>query len=321
MSEHNIAPTPDKKTIELCVKSILNEHRKERRWMYGIRLLRTVGFVLASCVALVVALRPSVALWEKSESKQPHTAVIEIEGMIQANAPASIDRLYRAIQSAFDNEQSKAVVLRINSPGGSPVQASLIYEEIMLQRSEHPNKPVYAVIEDMGVSGAYYVAMAANEVFANQASLVGSIGVISSGFGFTDLMDKLGIERRTMTAGTNKALLDPFSPLTAEHRQFWEDILVQTHTQFIDLVRLSRGGKLQEAHEPNLFSGLVWNGTRAVELGLIDGIRSVSSVAREVVGAAKVIDYTPKQDVFSKLAGRMTLQLFDAINRAAATSF
>lgn len=321
MSEHNNAPTPDKKTIELCVKSILNEHRKERRWIYGIRFLRTVGFVLASCVALVIALRPGVAVWDKSDSKEPHTAVIEIEGMIQANAPASIDRLYRAIQSAFDNEQSKAIVLRINSPGGSPVQASLIYEEIMLQRSANPEKPVYAVIEDMGVSGAYYVAMAANEVFANQASLIGSIGVISSGFGFTDLMEKVGIERRTMTAGTNKALLDPFSPLTPEHRQFWEDILAQTHAQFIELVRDSRGSKLQEEDEPNLFSGLVWNGVRAVELGLIDGIRSVSSVARDVVGAEKVIDYTPKQDVFSKLAGRMTLEVSDAVSRVIRSTF
>lgn len=321
MSEQNTENQSKPLTVELSVSDILKEHRKERRWIYGLRLLRTIGFLMATTVALILALRPSVVPWEQLRSKIPHTAVIDIKGVIEDNAPASLDTLMRSIQSAFESEQSEAVVFRINSPGGSPVQASLLYEEIMLKRSEYPTKPVYAVIEDLGVSGGYYVAMAAEKIYANQASLVGSIGVISSGFGFTELMDKLGVERRTMTSGNNKALMDPFAPLTPEHREFWQSILAETHNQFISVVQESRGEKLKAAGNTELFSGLVWNGARALELGLIDGIRSVSSVARDVVGHAKIIDYTPKRDMFSRFAGRMSVEIFDTLSRNATNFF
>lgn len=321
MSEQNIEKQSKPLTVELSVSDILKEHRKERRWIYGLRLLRTIGFLMATTVALILALRPNVVPWEQLRSKVPHTAVIDIKGVIQADAPASLDSLMKAFQAAFESEETEAVVLRINSPGGSPVQASLLYEEIMLKRSEYPNKPVYAVIEDLGVSGGYYVAMAAEKIFANQASLVGSIGVISSGFGFTELMEKLGVERRTMTSGNNKALMDPFAPLTAEHRELWQGILSETHSQFISLVQESRGEKLKAAGDTDLFSGLVWNGASALELGLIDGIRSVSSVARNVVGNGEIVDYTPKRDMFSRFAGRMSVEVFESLSRNATNFF
>lgn len=307
----------EKLSMDMLVMGILKEHKKERRWIYGLRFLRTIGFLVASTVALVLALKPNILPWEHVSSKDSHVAVISIKGVLEANAPASLDALANAIKAAFDSENSEAVIFRINSPGGSPVQADLLYEEIMAKRSTYPAKPVYAVIEDMGVSGGYYVAMAAQEVYANQASLVGSIGVISSGFGFTGLMEKLGIERRSMTAGVNKALLDPFSPITDQHRKLWEGLLSDTHNQFIALVKNARGSKLREEQEPSLFSGSVWNGERAKDLGLIDGIHSVASVARDIVGQGKTIDYTPKQDAFSRFAGRLTLQALESLSSAA----
>ncbi|RSE57625.1 S49 family peptidase [Alcaligenes faecalis] len=321
MSEQNTENQSKPPLIELNAADILKEHRKERRWIYGLRFLRTIGFLMATSVALILALRPNVLPWEQLRSNSPHTAVIDITGVIENSAQASLDTLQRSIQSAFENELSEAVVFRINSPGGSAVQASLLYEEIMLKRSEYPNKPVYAVIEDLGVSGGYFVAMAADKIYANQASLVGSIGVISSGFGFTGLMEKLGVERRTMTSGHNKALMDPFAPLTLEHREFWQTILTETHNQFISLVQESRGERLKVAGNTDLFSGLVWNGARALELGLIDGLRSVSSVALDVVGHPKIVDYTPRRDMFSRFAGRMSVELLELLSRNATNFF
>ncbi|CAM5563073.1 S49 family peptidase [Eoetvoesiella caeni] len=288
-------------------QTIHKEQVRDRRWVLVLRTLRTLGFLMMMIVAYVIMVKPNLLPWDSPKSRIPHTAVVTIKGTISADSSTNADTLIPAIKSAFENTLSKGVILRINSPGGSAVQAGLLYDEIKAQRALHPEKPVYAVIDDIGASGGYYIAVAADKVFANRASLVGSIGVISSSFGFTGLMEKLGVERRAITAGANKDLLDPFSPLSDETKQFWESVLAQTHKQFIDRVKESRGDLLTTT-EPGLFSGLVWNGEQAVKMGLIDGLESAESVARTIVGEQTLVNYTPREDMFSKLASKATLE-------------
>ena len=303
--------------VRTLVHELMRENRIERRWGLILRLVRTAAFVLIAVAVFLVSNRPDLLPWGNNEKLDEHTAMVIIKGELSADSGASADRIIPAIKAAFDNEKSKAVILRINSPGGSAVQAGLLYDEIMAQRTLHPKKPIYAVIEDMGASGGYYVAAAANKIYANRASLVGSIGVISSGFGFTGLMEKLGIERRAITAGANKDLLDPFAPLTDEVKSFWEGVLAQTHEQFISRVKASRGDALQ-GDSDKLFSGLIWNGEQAKKLGLIDGLMSTEAVARDVVGAPQIINYTPKQDFFAKLANKASLEAMNAFLNEAA---
>lgn len=278
------------------------EQVKDRRWRMALKVLRAVSLIAVMVVLLKLGAGSTGAPWGGSAAQAPHTAYVNIRGEIATGSAADADRLIPAIKAAFENESAKAVVLRIDSPGGSPVQSGRIYEELKAQKELHPNKKVYAVIGDIGASGGYYIAAAADEIYADQASLVGSIGVISSGFGFTGLMDKLGIERRAITAGDNKALLDPFSPLDEGTREFWEDVLDKTHQQFIRRVKEGRGDRLKD--DPLIFSGLIWNGEQALDIGLIDGLGSIDSLARDVIGERNLVDYTPSRDFLQKLTQR-----------------
>lgn len=274
------------------------EQVKDRRWRTASRMLRSAGFLIMALLMYKV----STGGLLKDTALDPHTAYINIQGEIATGNPADSDRLIPAIQLAFKHRGSQAVVLKIESPGGSPVHSGRIYEEIQTQKALYPDKKVYAVIGDIGASGGYYIAAAADDIYADQASLVGSIGVISSGFGFTGLMDKLGVERRAITAGSNKALLDPFAPLDESTRDFWESVLSKTHEQFISRVKEGRGDRLTD--DPRIFSGLIWNGEQALDLGLIDGLGSINSIARDVIGQTNLVDYTPAQDIFQRLSHR-----------------
>ena len=230
-----------------------------------------------------------------------HTALVEVRGEIAAGSEASAEVLVSALKNAFADKGARAVVLRINSPGGSPVQAGIVYDEIRRLKAQY-NKPVYAVVEDVCASGAYYIAAATDQIFVDKASMVGSIGVLIDDFGFSGLLSKLGIERRLITAGEHKGLLDPFSPLPAKERELAQAMIDEVHEQFIAVVREGRGQRLKA--DEKTFSGLVWNGSRAVEMGLADGFGNLDQVARDVVGVEAVIDYTPHDSVAERLAKR-----------------
>lgn len=276
------------------VRDYMTERRRERRWRLFLRLSwLAVGIALVS----VLVSQGSVT----SDPSGPHTALVEVRGEIAAEGEASAENLVSALRSAFEDPGAQAVVVRINSPGGSPVQAGMINDEIRRLKELH-DKRVYAVVEEVCASGAYYIAVAADEIYVDKASIVGSIGVLMDGFGFTGLMDKLGVERRLLTAGENKGFLDPFSPMSPQQKAYAQVMLKQIHQQFIDVVKEGRGERLKET--PEMFSGLFWNGEQAVELGLVDKFGNLDFVAREVVKAEEVIDYTPRENVAERLAKR-----------------
>lgn len=288
--------------IEKMVGSLHVEQRRARRWGIFFKLL-TFTYLFALIGLFFYAREPEVQL----ATADDHVALVRIEGPIADGEDASADAIIGALRRAFENSHSRAVILRINSPGGSPVQAGYVYDEIDRLQARYPEKKVYAVITDIGASGAYYIAAAADEIYADKASLVGSIGVVSAGFGFVDLMDKLGVERRMMTAGEHKGLLDPFQPLKDSERAFWLDVLDTTHQQFIEQVRKGRGDRLHENEQ--LFSGLVWTGEQALELGLIDGLGSASHVARDVVGVDTLVDYGEKLNPIEQLIDRLGVSM------------
>lgn len=301
----------DKKAWELLEKAVLasvQEQRRARRW--GI-VFKTLTFVYLFGVALLFS--PMIGVEGRKALNVPHTAVIEVRGMIADRQEASADNLVTSLRRAFEDDNTRGIVLRINSPGGSPVQAGYVYDEIKRLRALNPAVPVYAVITDLGASGAYYIAAAADAIYADKASLIGSIGVTAAGFGFVEALDKLGIERRSYTAGEHKSFLDPFQPEKPEERQFWQGVLQTTHQQFIEQVKAGRGERLKE--HPDLFSGLVWSGEQALELGLVDGLASTSSVARDVVGVEKIEDFTYRESPFE----RFTKRLGTSIGNALAT--
>lgn len=302
----------EKSLIKDVIHSMQKEQRRERYFIYSIRLLRTIGFVVMMIVAAIIVQRSEMLPWETKKGKKPHAAILAIKGAIMPENANSADRVIPALQEAFKNEFAKSVIISINSPGGSAVQAGRIYDEILSLKKQYPEKPVYAVIDDIGASGGYYIAIAADEIYANRASLVGSIGVIASSFGFVDVMEKIGVERRTFTAGENKNFMDPFSPLSAGAKIFWDDILGQIHQQFIVRVKENRGDKLSS--NPDLFNGLVWSGEQAVSLGLIDGLSSVETLARRFDPSGTIIDYSPTEDVFKRLSSRLSTQIKDMLH-------
>ncbi|PTT80132.1 S49 family peptidase [Pelomonas sp. HMWF004] len=275
-------------------RDFLRERRAERRWRTVLRLfwLLLAGLLVYSMWLPGRHVTPTTT---------PHTALVEVRGEIAADTEASAELLLAALKDAFKDDAAQAVVLRINSPGGSPVQAGIVYDEIQRLKKLY-DKPVYAVVEEMCASGAYYIAAAADEIYVDKASVVGSIGVLMDGFGFTELMGKLGVERRLLTAGQNKGMLDPFSPLQPKQRAYAQAMLDQIHQQFITVVREGRGKRLKET--PDTFSGLFWNGEQAVQLGLADHFGNLDFVAREVIKAEDIIDYTPKDNVAERLAKR-----------------
>ena len=280
---------------EQFARDMLRDRRADRRWRIFFRLS---WLLLVMAVAYAIfAVRNHAAA-----PAGPHTALIEIRGEIAAGAEASAENLLPGIKSAFEDVNAKAIVLRINSPGGSPVQAGIINDEIRRLKKLHKDKKVYAVVEETCASGAYYIAVAADEIYADKASVVGSIGVLMDSFGATGLMEKLGIERRLLTAGENKGIGDPFSPLPPKQREYIQVMLDQIHQQFIAVVKQGRGKRLKET--PEMFSGLFWNGEQALSMGLIDHLGNLDYVARDVVKAEEVIDYTPKENVAERLAKR-----------------
>ena len=286
--------TPVESALERLAAELVQEKRAERRWRVFFRL----AWLLLVAVLLVgmVFQRAHVGA-----TSAPHTALIEVRGEIAADTEVNAESLLGALKNAFEDPGAQAVVLRINSPGGSPVQAGILNDEICRLKALH-KKRVYAVVEDICASGAYYIAVAADEIFVDKASLVGSVGVLMDGFGFTGAMEKLGIERRLLTAGENKGMLDPFSPQNERQQAYAKEMLKQIHQQFIRVVREGRGERLKETAET--FSGLVWNGEDAVKIGLVDKFGNLDFVAREVVKAEDIIDYTPHENVAERLAKR-----------------
>ncbi len=284
----------DTGVLQALARDYLNDRRAERRWKAIWRSLWLLLFVIG--LVTVVASRHYVAT-----PSGPHTALIDVRGEIAEEAPASAEHLVAALQSAFKDAGSQAVVLRFNSPGGSPVQAGIVHDEVLRLKALHKKK-VYAVVEEVCASGAYYIAVAADEIYTDKASVVGSIGVLMDSFDFTGLMGRVGVERRLLTAGENKGVGDPFSPMTEKQRGYLLATLAQIHRQFIQVVREGRGARLKET--PETFSGLFWNGEEAVRLGLADKFGTLDFVAREVIKAEEVIDYTPQENVAERLAKR-----------------
>jgi protease-4 len=280
--------------LEMAARELLRDRRSERRWRIFFRFLWLA-------LALAIAWGLFSQRMAMNAPSGPHTALVDLRGEIDSESEANAEALVAALTSAFEDTGAQAVVLRINSPGGSPVQAGIVNDEIQRLKVLHKKK-IYAVVEEVCASGAYYIAVAADDIYVDKASLVGSIGVLMDGFGFVGLMDKLGIERRLLTAGDNKGMLDPFSPQDEKQRAYAKVMIDQVHQQFIKVVRDGRGQRLKET--PETFSGLFWNGEEAVRSGLADHFGSLDYVAREVIKAPEVIDYTPKENVAERLVKR-----------------
>lgn len=281
--------------LEKLALAALKEQRAARQWgiffkLIGVTLL---GLILASLLGWFEG---------RDVSGGKHTAVVELTGVIENEGRASAENIIAGLQAAFKDNNTQGVIIRINSPGGSPVQAGQINDEMRRLKAKYPNTPLYAVVDDVCASGGYYVAVAADKIFVNKASVVGSIGVILEGFGLVGTLEKLGVERRVQTAGQNKDFMDPFAPVTPEQRQHAQQMLDEIHRQFIDVVKTGRGSRLKET--PELFSGLVWNGARSIDLGLADALGSVDDVARDVIKAEELVDYTVKEKLTDRLARR-----------------
>lgn len=295
----------ERKVLEKVALAAIVEQRAARRW--------GVVFKLLLLVYLFAVLFVGIGWIKHGDYKSPgkHTALVELRGVIAADSKASADNVTTGLQAAFKDSNTQGVVLRINSPGGSPVQAGYINDEIRRLRGQYPNIPLYAVVEDICASGGYYVAAAADRIYVDKASVVGSIGVVMDGFGFTGTMEKLGVERRAITAGENKAFLDPFSPLNPAHKEFAEKMLGEIHQQFISVVRNGRGKRLKES--PEIFSGLVWVGQKSIELGLADALGSVDSVARDVIKAEDVVDFTVHENIAERVARKFGAAMAESL--------
>ncbi len=300
------APSPswERETLERLINANLQEQRTARRWRIGFRLFWTALFLLGLWFSF------NHSKTTTSNNPTSHTALIEISGEIDSESTANAEWIMDSMRQAFEDEGAQAVVLLINSPGGSPVQAGMINDEIRRLKALH-QKPVYAVVEETCASAAYYIAAAADQIYVDKASIVGSIGVLMDGFGFTGLMDKVGVERRLMTAGENKGFLDPFSNPTKPQIAHAQNLLNQIHQQFIQVVREGRGNRLKET--PEMFSGLFWSGQQAIELGLADGYGTLDSVARDVVKAEDIVDYTHQDNVAERLAKRFGAAMGEAM--------
>ena len=288
-------PVWERKIIEKLALEALAEQRRKRRWGIFFKLL---GFAYLTFMLFALVDWGDTKLGDGKK----HTALVQLNGVIKPEGEASAEKINLALQSAFEDKGTQGVILRINSPGGSPVQSGIVYDEIKRLRAKYPDKPLHVVVEDLCASGGYYIAASADKIFVDKASLVGSIGVLMDGFGFTGTMEKLGVERRVYTAGENKAFMDPFSPPNEKHREFTQAMLGEIHAQFIEVVKKGRGKRLKD--NPDTFTGLMWTGAKSIEMGLTDGYGTVDSVARDVIKAEKIIDYTEKENVAERLAKR-----------------
>ena len=286
----------DRQVLEKLVFSTLHEQRRTRQWGVFFKSLTFIWLFILLFFGLGWFGDSSMSISGK------HTALVDLRGVISPDTISSAENITAGLQQAFKDAKTQGVILRINSPGGSPVQAGYINDEIRRLRAEHPEIPLYAVVEDICASGGYYVAVAADKIYVDKASIIGSIGVLMNGFGFTKAMEKLGIERRLITAGENKAFLDPFSPNNHEQEEYAKKMLGDIHEQFIQVVQQGRGERLKE--RPEIFSGKVWTGQKSVELGLADGMGSAEYVAREIIKAEHIVDYTTREGVAERLAKR-----------------
>src|SRR5688500_4571002 len=310
--DRNTGDNWERKTLERVALAAIQEQRRARHWSVLFKLL------------LFIYLFTLLFLWlgwignKDAASSGKHTALVELRGVIGAESPASADSIIAGLQGAFKDKGTQGVILRINSPGGSPVQAGHINDEVRRLRAKYPNIPVYAVVADICASGGYYVAVAADHIYVDKGSIIGSLGVLMDGFGFTGLMDKLGVERRLLAAGENKGFLDPFSPIREDQQKYAATMLDEIHQQFITVVRQGRGKRLKET--PELFSGLLWVGSRSVELGLADALGSVDYVAREVVKAEEIVDFTPRENIAERVARRFGAAMAETLVKTAEGS-
>jgi len=309
VSQDNNDPNWERRIIEKLALDAVAEQRRRRRWGIFFKLL---GFAYLIIVLMIALDWPGAR--EHLPDGAKHTAMVQLKGVISSRGDASAENIISALQAAFEDKKTGGVVLRINSPGGSPVQAGIINDEIRRLRGKYPDIPLYAVVEDICASGGYYVAAAADKIFVDKASIVGSIGVLIDGFGFTGTMDKLGVERRLLTAGENKGFLDPFSPQNAQHKAHAQQMLGEIHQQFIAVVRQGRGKRLKET--PEMFSGLMWSGSKSIELGLADDYGTIDSVARDVIKAEDVRDYTVKPNFAEKLAKQFGADMAEGMANA-----
>lgn len=305
MTDHD--PSWERDVVTKLAESSLKEQRRSRRWGIFFKIL-TFAYI-----AVILFMFSKASSLTSVSSAEKHTALVELNGVIADNEVANADSIVTALRDAFDAENSSGIILRINSPGGSPVQSGYIYDEIIRLREKNPDTPLYAVVTDICASGGYYIASAADKIYADKASIVGSIGVRMDNFGFVDAMEKLGVERRTLTSGENKALLDPFLPINEESTAHMQVMLSEIHQQFISAVKKGRGDRLDTSVE-GLFSGLIWTGESAVSIGLVDGLASSSYVAREVIGEESIVNYTVKKDILERFAERLGSTVAQVIN-------
>jgi len=299
------SPGWEKAVLEKLAFAAIEEQKKTRRWSIFFKCL-TFAY-LAVAIGLVLYPRFDTEMSTNTE----HAAIIDVLGMIAEGDNASADSIIDGIRDAVKDKNTKGIILNINSPGGSAVQSGYVYDEIRRQKEKHPELPIYAVVGDMCASGGYYIASATDKIYVNKASLIGSIGVIMNGFGFTDIMQKLGVERRLLTAGAHKAMLDPFSPENKSESEHMQALLDQVHQQFIDAVKQGRGERLKET--PEMFSGLVWTGEEGVKLGLADDYGNVDSVARDILGTEEKVNFTPQERLIDRLAGKFGASFAQAI--------
>jgi protease-4 len=298
--------TWEKDLVNKLAFAAIKEQRKARRWGIFFKVM----FLLYVTI-LFIAYLPGESTGKSALQIGKHTALVELSGVISAESDASADIIVTGMRDALEDKKSQALIIRANSPGGSPVQADYIYREIIRLREKYPEKPVYAVVTDVCASACYYIVSAADKIFANEASLVGSIGVLTDSFGFVGAMEKLGIERRLYTAGEHKGTLDPFSPEKPEDVEHMNVLLEEVHTQFIDAVKAGRGERLKITED--MFSGLFWTGARAKTMGLVDEFSSASGVARDIVGAEDLVDYTPSQNLLDRLVDRLGASMATSI--------
>lgn len=300
----------ERELLDKMVMSSVVENRRSRRWGIFFKFL-TFAYLF-----LLLAMLIWSDEWDVTQaSLKEHTALVEVDGIIAPDTKASADKIVTGLRNAFKDKKTKGVILRMNTPGGSPVQSRYVNQEITRLKKKYPDIPVYAVVVDMCASGGYYIATAADKIYADQGSIVGSIGVLMNGFGFVEGMESLGIERRLMTAGENKGIMDPFSPISEKDREHLQRMLDQLHTQFIDTVREGRGDRLKADDYPEVFSGLFWSGEEAKEIGLIDGFGSSSYVAREIIGVEDIVDFTQEDDVWDRFAERLGAGAAQAVAR------
>ena len=305
MEPQNNDPQWERQLLEKLAFSSLKEQRAKRRWGIFFKFL-----VLSYLVAVLVL----VVDWGGTEKKiadGQHTALINLRGMIEASGDSSAEKINGALQSAFEDKGTAGVIMRINSPGGSPVQSGIVYDEIRRLRAKHPKIPLYVVVEDLCASGGYYIASAADKIFVDKASVVGSIGVLMDGFGFTGVMEKVGVERRLITSGANKGFLDPFSPHDETQKEHAQLLIGEIHRQFIEVVRQGRGKRLKET--PDMFSGLVWTGSQSIQLGLADDFGTVDSVARDLIKVENILDYSVKENIAKRVAKRLGAEMGKSI--------